>query len=65
MSEFKQMERDSHIADMRRTLREERERSDRWRRQCRNQEALIGKIPLEQRDKMMASMKMQERKQTR
>jgi len=38
-------------------LHEERERSEKLRRQCRNQESLISRIPYEQREKLMATMK--------
>jgi len=47
-------------------LHEERERSDKLRRQCRSQESLISRIPYEQREKLIASMeKQKERGQER
>jgi len=56
----------AQMANIKRQLREEYERSSRLRRQCYNQETLIGKIPLELRDKLMAEIKSQkERNQER
>ena len=47
----------TQLDKIKKLLREERERSDKLRRQCYNQETLIYKIPLELRDKLMAQMK--------
>ena len=49
----------AQMAEIKQLLCEERERSEQLRRQCRNQETLICKIPLKQREKLMASMKPQ------
>jgi len=56
----------TQMAATKQLLREERERSDKLRRQCYNQETLIGKIPFELRDKLMAQAKSKkERNQER
>lgn len=47
----------SQMSEIKRALHEERERSDKLRRQCRNQETLISKIPYEQREKLINQMK--------
>ncbi|MCL2578396.1 MAG: plasmid recombination protein [Oscillospiraceae bacterium] len=56
----------AQMDETKRHLREEYERSAKLRRQCRNQEALINKIPRKQRDELMAQVKSQkERTQDR
>ena len=55
----------TRMGEITKLLREERERSDKLRCQCRNQETLIGKIPLELREKLMAPVKPQERNKAR
>jgi len=52
-----QMQRE--MDDIKRQLREEYERTGKLRRQCRNQEMLIFKIPRKQRDELMAQIKSQ------
>lgn len=49
----------AQMAEIKQMLREERDRSDKLRRQCRNQESLISRIPYEQREKLIASIQKQ------
>jgi len=47
----------SQMSEIKRYLQEERALTDKLRRQCYNQETLIGKIPYELREKLVAQMK--------
>lgn len=52
-------EMQAQMDEIHRVLSDERKRSSELRRQCRNQEILIGKIPYEMKEKLIGQMKFQ------